>query len=230
MSTMHGPARARTPRPLPSRRLDLVPRPAPVTSRTPFIAVMVLLVGAGVIGLLVLNTALQSRAFALSDLQQNAGDLRAREAALQMQVDHASSPDRIAARAAVLGMVPNTNPVFLRLGDGRVIGDPVPAVAGTNLTGLPTPGSQDPAGTGREPTRAAEHSSEEKAAQGAKAAKNSSSAKKPDQDTKAAHDGNTAKKPAHPGGRLTARSGPGADGRSARHGGGVRHGGQGGSR
>lgn len=141
MSSQHGPARARTPRPgTPQPRLNVVPRPAPKAARAPFVALMVVLVGAGLVGLLVLNTAMQNRAFALKDLQQQVAELGARQAALQLQVDRRASPQRLAREAGALGMVPNSSPVFLRLRDGKVIGEAVPAVAGTNLPGIEPPG------------------------------------------------------------------------------------------
>jgi len=118
----------------------VVPRPAPKAARAPFVALMVVLVGAGLVGLLVLNTAMQNRAFALKDLQQQVAELGARQAALQLQVDRRASPQRLAREAGALGMVPNSSPVFLRLRDGKVIGEAVPAVAGTNLPGIEPPG------------------------------------------------------------------------------------------
>jgi hypothetical protein len=43
------------------------------------------------------------------------------------------SPANVARRALVFGMVPNTNPAFLRLSDGKVLGKPEPATRGSNI-------------------------------------------------------------------------------------------------
>jgi hypothetical protein len=52
-----------------------------------------------------------------------------REEALQQDVSAEASPQRLAARARALGMVPNENPAFIRVADGRVLGVPKPAKA-----------------------------------------------------------------------------------------------------
>ena len=38
-------------------------------------------------------------------------------------------PQRVAEQAAAIGMVPNPSPAFLRLSDGKVLGDPDEAAA-----------------------------------------------------------------------------------------------------
>ena len=40
---------------------------------------------------------------------------------------HPESPERLAARAREIGLVPGVNPVFLRPADGRILGVPTPA-------------------------------------------------------------------------------------------------------
>ena len=123
-----------TPRPKPRRRppLALVPprRPAPATAvlgRTPFVALVVSLLAAGLLGLLVLNTALAQDAFRLHTLKQEARALEDREQVLQREVEALRAPQELAARATALGMVPAGPPAFLRLSDGKVLGDETPA-------------------------------------------------------------------------------------------------------
>lgn len=122
--------------PQPPAPLRLVaPRSYP-GSRTPFVVALVLLLGVGLVGLLILNTTMQRRAFDLTSLDQRADALDVSAAALRMRTERLASPQRLALQAAELGMVPNTTPVFLRLSDGRVVGDPVPASTTSSVPGL----------------------------------------------------------------------------------------------
>jgi hypothetical protein len=100
---------------------------------------MVLLVAAGLVGLLMLNTAMQRRAFELTELDARADALDVRVSALTLRTDRLESTAHLASRAARLGMVENPSPVFLQLSDRSVIGDPVPATAAS-----PVPGSSGP--------------------------------------------------------------------------------------
>jgi hypothetical protein len=60
---------------------------------------------------------------------------------LEKQVRTLESPQNLSDRALGMGMVPNPNPVFLRLSDGRVLGVPEEgkAGAGTAMFGVGTP-------------------------------------------------------------------------------------------
>jgi hypothetical protein len=121
-------------RPAPRRRppLALVPprRPAPapaVLGRNPFVALVVALLAAGLLGLLVLNTALAQDAFRLHTLKQESRALEDREEALLREVEALRAPQELAARATALGMVQAGPPAFLRLSDGAVLGADTPA-------------------------------------------------------------------------------------------------------
>jgi cell division protein FtsB len=140
MSTMTAGSAARAlPRPRPVPRQS-APRPAAYlrlvaarrsrAARAPFIAVVVLILGAGLLGLLVLNTVLAQDAFRLHALQLQGRALADSEQALQRQVSDLQSPQTLAARAAALGMVPGGPPAFLRLSDGKVLGQAIAAPAG----------------------------------------------------------------------------------------------------
>lgn len=128
----HVPARPQTPDGPP---LHVVPRPVGLR-RAPSLVAMALLVTAGLVGLLMLNTTMQRRAFELTELDARADALDVQVSALTLRTDQLESTARLAARATRLGMVPNPSPVFLRLSDRSVIGDPTPAVAGSTLPGL----------------------------------------------------------------------------------------------
>ncbi|MBC7375620.1 MAG: hypothetical protein H7323_16650 [Frankiales bacterium] len=112
--------------------------------RAPFVAVIVSLLVAGLLGLLGLNTALAQDAFALHTLTQDGTTLADREQSLAREVEALRSPDALAARANALGMVPAGPPAFLRLPDGAILGSPVPglppgATLGPNGEVIPGP-------------------------------------------------------------------------------------------
>jgi len=100
-----------------------------------------LVAGMGV--LLVLNTSLAQGAFELGALNSAKSHLAVQEQQLLQQVALAESPEALQHRADVLGMVPVAAPVFLRLADGAILGDPVSAKALTSAqraTGLASTG------------------------------------------------------------------------------------------
>jgi hypothetical protein len=112
--------------------------------RMPFVLFVVALLGAGLVGLLLLNTELQRGTFQVTALNQQADQLRDQQEQLERQVRTLESPQNLADRALRMGMVPNPNPVFLRLSDGKVLGVPEEGKAGTG-TAMFGPGT--PTGT-----------------------------------------------------------------------------------
>ncbi|MFJ6213961.1 cell division protein FtsL [Streptomyces sp. NPDC092296] len=100
--------------------------------RMPFAVLVVVLLAVGLIGLLMLNTALNQGSFELSRLQRETTRLTDEQQSLEQQIDQWSAPGALERRAARLGMVPGGNPAFLR-DDGKILGSPAPA------TGAPTP-------------------------------------------------------------------------------------------
>ncbi|MEU3658950.1 hypothetical protein AB0E77_04175 [Streptomyces sp. NPDC032940] len=97
-------------------------------ARAPFVLLVVLLLGGGLIGLLVLNSALSEGSFQLDDLEQETKSLTDEEQALQRDIDAYSAPQALQYRARELGMVPGGDPAFLAP-DGTVKGSPSPASA-----------------------------------------------------------------------------------------------------
>lgn len=108
-------------------RLTLVPRPTRNAPRMPFVALVGAVLLAGVIGLLLFNTHMQQASFKATALETRAAALHAQEQGLRMELDTLRDPQRVALRARSLGMVPVVNPAFLRLSDGTVLGEAVPA-------------------------------------------------------------------------------------------------------
>lgn len=111
-----------------ARLARLLPEGGRQAARTPFVLLVVLLLGGGLIGLLVLNSALSEGAFQMDDLQKDTKNLTDEEQALQRDIDSYSAPDALQRRARELGMVPGGDPAFLGP-DGTVKGVPSAAPA-----------------------------------------------------------------------------------------------------
>jgi hypothetical protein len=133
----------------PLQSLKAAPRPrvAPplpvMVPRAPFIALILVLVVGGVLGILVLNTKINENAFRLHDLQQRQATLDQRQQELEQLLADYESPNNLAAAACKLGQVPAGAPAFILLPVGRVIGEPEPA------SGDPCVSSRQANGAGR---------------------------------------------------------------------------------
>ena len=73
---------------------------------------------------LLLSIALSDGAYQISSLQSAQKELLRTEQALTEQLGLLGSTQHLAANAVALGMVPSSNPAFLRLSDGAVLGAP----------------------------------------------------------------------------------------------------------
>lgn len=121
----------------PEPRLQVVPdRPRPA-ARGPFVVLVLSVLGFGMVGLLLLNTSLQQGSFVIHDLEGRTADLADRQGLLEQRVAALRAPENLARMATRQGMVPNPNPAFLRLSDGKVLGEARPAPAQTG--GMPPP-------------------------------------------------------------------------------------------
>jgi hypothetical protein len=117
----------------PSRVVEAEPRPrlrvappAPINvPRAPFIALVLVLVIAGVFGILLINTKTNENSFEIDKLQSQQADLDNEQQALERQLDSFESPGNIKARALTLGLVVG-HPAIIRLPDGKIINLPVP--------------------------------------------------------------------------------------------------------
>lgn len=122
------PRPMRAPRRAPRPSLHVVTARVERASGGAFVAFCLLLLGAGLVAVLVVNTSLAKGAFELRDLQRQDSVLSDRVTTLQQSIDSESSPTLLARRAAAMGMVPAQGAAFLRLSDGRVLGVAEPAV------------------------------------------------------------------------------------------------------
>lgn len=120
-------------------RLTVVPRPRTRAARVPFVVLVSMVLLSGVVGLLLFNTSLQQASFAATALQDQATTLSARQQTLKMELDQLRDPQRVAVQAQRMGMVPPSNPAFLELPSGKVLGDPTPATRLNNVRLLPLP-------------------------------------------------------------------------------------------
>jgi cell division protein FtsB len=116
-----------------ARLARLFPTGPGQAARTPFVLLVVVLLGGGLIGLLVLNSALSAGSFQLDDLQRDTKSLTDEEQALQRDVDAYSAPDALQRRARELGMVPGGDPAFLNP-DGSVRGVPSAAAEQSSVS------------------------------------------------------------------------------------------------
>ncbi|GAA2316054.1 septum formation initiator family protein [Streptomyces violaceusniger] len=107
---------------------------ATTARRTPFVLLVVVLLGSGLIALLLLNSSLNQGSFELSRLEKQTKELTDERQALQQDVDKLSAPGELERRARELGMVPGGNPAFLNP-DGSVSGVPAPATGQPSVLG-----------------------------------------------------------------------------------------------
>ncbi|MFG2646443.1 hypothetical protein [Streptomyces sp. NPDC048436] len=107
-----------------ARLARLLPSSGPSqAARTPFVLLVVLLLGGGLITLLILNSSLNEGSFQLSELKRETTELTDQEQELQRDVDAYAAPDALQQRARELGMVPGGDPAFLNP-NGTVRGVP----------------------------------------------------------------------------------------------------------
>ncbi|GAA1792318.1 hypothetical protein HC028_01625 [Planosporangium flavigriseum] len=119
-------------------RLRVAP-PAPVSvPKAPFVAGVLAVVVAGVVGILVLNTKINENAFRLEALQKQQGRLDRTEAQLTQDLAEKESPTSLAAAARRLGLVPADSPAFITLPDGKVLTVPRPAAGQSSAAGTST--------------------------------------------------------------------------------------------
>jgi hypothetical protein len=114
--------------PQPTRRL----RPAPerLARAKPRLAYAVIALGGVVVivvAQLLLSVAVTQGAYEIDKLQMSQSDLALQQQKLSEDLDRVQSPQYLAVNAEALGMVPNANPVYLRLSDGAVLGEPTAA-------------------------------------------------------------------------------------------------------
>ena len=115
MSTMRAVKGLAPPSRRPARRpvLRLIPGGTSRSPKAPFVMLVVTVLAVGLLGLLVLNTALREGAITLSDLEADTARLRDQVAELSEEAAAREEPGALARSADALGMVPAPAPIFL---------------------------------------------------------------------------------------------------------------------
>jgi hypothetical protein len=126
MTATARPLRAprRGPAPTPLR---VIPSSITRTGNGTFATICIALLTAGLIALLLLNTALAQGSLALGDLQRESARLSDTAGNLQEDIDRASATGALARSAAEIGMVRMNTRGYIDLSTGTVTGEPEPA-------------------------------------------------------------------------------------------------------
>lgn len=104
--------------------LSLVPRARASRPRLAYAVVAVSGIAAITATQLLVSIAISQGAYELDALAATQSDLLRTAESVSEDLDRVSSPQFLAANAESLGMVPNANPVYLRLSDAAVLGAP----------------------------------------------------------------------------------------------------------
>lgn len=117
--------------------LALVAKPEHARSIVPYTALITLIIVAAMAATLALNIAMSTTSYEITKLQVKEKSLSQQRESLQQQQDALSGPQQLEARARDLGMVPATEPAYIDLASGTIIGTAAPAGS--------TPAGGDPA-------------------------------------------------------------------------------------
>ncbi|WP_350346867.1 hypothetical protein ABIQ69_09420 [Agromyces sp. G08B096] len=109
----------------PHRRLRPVAEPG-TRQRPKLVYAIIALGGIAVIVVvqLLFSVAMTEGAYEIDDYELRQVQLAREEQKLRETIDALESPQSVAQKAEALGMVPNAAPVYLRLSDGAVLGQP----------------------------------------------------------------------------------------------------------
>jgi hypothetical protein len=120
----------------PARERLRVAPPVPVSApRAPFVALVLVVVVTGVLGILVLNTKITENAFQLAHMQRQQDGLNEQEQQLDQKLADDRSPTNVAAKGRALGLVSVGQPAYLTLPNGTQIGVPQPALGVPDAVG-----------------------------------------------------------------------------------------------
>jgi hypothetical protein len=89
--------------------------------RTPFVLLLVGLLGGALVSLLVISTTLAQGAFQITNLQQQNTDLARQQQTLSNEVAQAGNPAAIASEASQLGMRQDPNLKFIDTSTGKIV-------------------------------------------------------------------------------------------------------------
>lgn len=124
------PRRAPSHTPAPRPRLRVVGAPAQARTRVPFVVTCIAALASALLGALLLNTSMAQMEYQRYDLATRLSQSAQAQQEMRGRLEQMSSPDALAGAARALGMVPTTSGGYLRLSDGVVLGNPVPAGQG----------------------------------------------------------------------------------------------------
>ena len=137
------------PRPLARRaqltQLRVVPSAIQHSGNGVFAGICVALLVAGLVALLMLNTALAQGSFQLKKLQAQSNALTDAQEQLTVAIDDLRSARALAARAQQMGMVPAQSMAFIKLSDGSIVGVTAPAKAEQRVNVVTSPAAPPPA-------------------------------------------------------------------------------------
>lgn len=112
----------------PARLLDRLPTfelvrgKVPTLSARSFTLLIIGIFGSSLVGSLFINVALTQGAFQEAALTREVRTIEAQQQAAQQTLAMLGSPGTLESRARAMGMVPAAAPVFLRLTDGKILG------------------------------------------------------------------------------------------------------------
>ncbi|MEV0718576.1 hypothetical protein [Asanoa sp. NPDC050611] len=115
-------------------QLKVAPPPPVTGPRVPFVALILLLVVGGVLGILVVNTKIAENAYQIERLKETGAALDIEQQQLQQEIAKAQAPGNLTAQARKLGMVGGGDPAYIRLQDGKIIGIPKPGAGAVSVT------------------------------------------------------------------------------------------------
>lgn len=139
MSALHAsPAAPRTtprrapsaPAPAPRPRLRVVRAPAQARTRVPFVVTCIGALTSALLAALLLNTSMAQMEYQRYELSTRLSQSAQAQQEMRSRLEQVSSPQSLAGAAQGLGMVPTNTGGYLRLSDGVVLGNPVPAGQG----------------------------------------------------------------------------------------------------
>ncbi|MDO5661470.1 MAG: hypothetical protein Q4G40_02135 [Brachybacterium sp.] len=108
-------------------RLTVLARPRPRPSSVPFALLCTLILAGALAGMLALNIAMTQNSYEITRLQIQSQTLTEQQQTLAEQNERLGTPQMLEKRAVEMGMVPASDPAYIDLGTGTVIGDPQPA-------------------------------------------------------------------------------------------------------
>lgn len=116
--------------PAPRPRLRVVRAPAHGRTRVPFVVTCIATLAAALLGALLLNTSMAQMEYQRYELATRLSLSAQAQQEMRSELEQVSSPESLATAASGLGMVPTSSGGYLRLSDGVVLGNPVPAGQG----------------------------------------------------------------------------------------------------